>query len=190
MPHLQRPLDPGIRTVLVTGATGFLGKAILAALRTRDLRVIAACRNPLRLPHDFSGDVRVGDLTDPDYRVALVEGVDAICHAGTWGAFWGHAEAERRLFLEPALDLLDKASEAEVKRFLLASTVAVAARPAAGKPVSDDAPLSKPGDDIQNEEDRSLTAPAGLEKPETSPEFEVIAKVRDKWLAHREANAA
>lgn len=145
MTDMRRPLDPGIRTVLVTGVTGFLGKGILEAFRNRDTQVIAACREPQRLPNDFSGEIRVGDLTDAGYRSALVEGVDAICHAGTWGAFWGHAEAERRLFLEPALDLVGKAAEAGVKRFLLASTVAVSAPPSGGNPVPDDAPLSKSG---------------------------------------------
>ncbi len=137
--------DPAIRKVLVTGATGFLGKGILSALAGHEVEVIAACRTPARLPSGFNGEVRVGDLTDPGYRAALVQGVDAICHAGTWGAFWGHAEEEQRLFLTPTLDLIDQAVAAGVKRFLLASTVAVADRSSNGVPIDDFAPVKKTG---------------------------------------------
>jgi uncharacterized protein YbjT (DUF2867 family) len=67
--------------VLVTGATGFLGSHTLAALRQRaDVEIVAACRSPERLPDWFAGEVRRGDLTDPDYRASLVEDVDVICH--------------------------------------------------------------------------------------------------------------
>ena len=137
--------DPAIRKVLVTGATGFLGQGILRAFRDSDITVVAACRTPARLPSWFDGEVRVGDLTDPDYRKSLVQDVDAICHAGTWGAFWGHAEQERRFFLEPALDLVDRAVADGVKRFILASTVAVSGPRRDGAEIDDFAPLQKSG---------------------------------------------
>ena len=141
-----KPKDPAIKRVLVTGATGFLGRAILTELSHHGVDVIAACRTPERLPSAFTGEVRVGDLTDPAYRAQLVEGVDAICHAGTWGAFYGHAEAEKRLFLDPTMALLDLAVAAGVKRFLIASTVAIAQKPATkGAPVDDFAPNRRTG---------------------------------------------
>ena len=71
--------------VLVTGATGFLGGHILDALGTHpDLTVVAACRTPSKLGSGFTGDVRVGDLTDPSYRRSVVHDIDVVCHAGTW----------------------------------------------------------------------------------------------------------
>jgi nucleoside-diphosphate-sugar epimerase len=132
--------------VLITGATGFLGGQVLAALRA-DPRAepIAACRTPARLPEDFTGEVRAGDLLDAGYRRSVVRGVDVVCHAGTWGAFWGHAEQERRHFLEPALDLLDNARAAGVRRFLLASTVAVGTPSRQGAPVDDFSPAARTG---------------------------------------------
>jgi nucleoside-diphosphate-sugar epimerase len=112
--------------VLVTGATGFLGRNVLAALAARgDVTPIAACRTPSTLDPGFRGEVRVGDLRDPDYRRRVVRDVDVVCHAGTWGSLWGHREAERTHFFEPARDLIDQAIDAGAERFLLASTLVV-----------------------------------------------------------------
>jgi len=134
------------RRVLVTGATGFLGQHVLLALQRRpDVEVIAACRSPGKLPPDFSGEVRRGDLRDGAYRAAMVRDVDVICHAGTWGAFWGHADEERREFLEPTVDLIQCAIEAGVTRFLLASSVVIAAVPKPGGSVDDFAPTERSG---------------------------------------------
>ncbi|MBQ1027539.1 NAD(P)-dependent oxidoreductase [Micromonospora sp. C95] len=130
-----------VTRVLVTGATGFLGRNILAALAARpDVTLIAACRTPERLPADFSGETRVGDLRDPEYRKTVVDAVDVVCHAGTWGAFWGHGDLERRQFFEPNRDLVDHAIDRGVRRFIQTSTIAIAARPANGGPIGDFSP--------------------------------------------------
>ncbi|MCF6524801.1 NAD(P)-dependent oxidoreductase [Streptomyces sp. JJ36] len=140
------PVPPHRRRVLVTGATGFLGRAIITALATRaDVDLVAACRRPERLPAGMTGEVRAGDLRDADYRAAVVDGIDVICHAGTWGAFWGHAEQERREFFQPTRDLLDRAISSGVHRFIQTSTVAVAARPTGDQPVDDFAPTRRTG---------------------------------------------
>ena len=137
--------DSAIKTVLVTGATGFLGRRILGALKDQGVNAVAACRDRAKLPADFQGEVRIGDLTDAAYRASVVQGMDAVCHAGTWGAFWGHAKQERDLFLLPALDLMEQSRKAGVGRFLLASTVAVADRGAKGSAIDDFAPTRKTG---------------------------------------------
>ena len=68
-----------ITRVLVTGATGFLGSNILKAMADNPrIECIAACRNRSKLPAHFSGEVRVGDLLDPEYRRNLVNGYR--CH--------------------------------------------------------------------------------------------------------------
>ena len=71
--------------VLVTGATGFLGGNIIKAMEGNSrIECIAACRNRSRLTPNFPGEVREGDLLDPQYRRDLVKDIDVICHAGTW----------------------------------------------------------------------------------------------------------
>ncbi len=133
--------NPPPLRILVTGATGFLGRNALAAIARRPHVIpIAACRDRSRLAPFFRGEVRVGDLTDPAYRRAVVQDVDVVCHAGTWGAFWGHRQLERTRFFEPARDLMECAIAAGVQRFVQNSTVVVAAPSRDGTVVADDAP--------------------------------------------------
>lgn len=69
--------------VLVTGATRFLGSHVLGALAADPrVRTVAACRHSQSLPADYAGEIRCGDLLDPDYRQALVKDIDVLCHTG------------------------------------------------------------------------------------------------------------
>ena len=123
--------------VLVTGANGFVGSHVLEALTQRDdVQVIAACRNADQLAKAFTGEVRVGDLRDPDYVKSVVKGVDVVCHAAAWTSMWGQSENSRKLFLEPCLALIKSARVAGVKRFINTSTTSAAARLQSADPMS------------------------------------------------------
>jgi len=126
-------MDTSPRRVLVTGATGFLGRNILNALmQAEGIELIAACRKPSALPENFAGERRVGDLLDPEYRRSVVKNIDVVCHAGTWGSMWGHERQERENFLAPTTDLMSRAIDAGVQRFLMTSTNVVASPPVEG----------------------------------------------------------
>ncbi len=113
--------------ILVTGASGFLGRNILKAFENQtNVQVIAACRDKNRLPDFFHGDVREGDLCSSDYRKSVVEGIDVICHAGTWASMWGHLQQEKDNFYLPTIDLIEQAVSAGVNRFLMTGTVVMA----------------------------------------------------------------
>jgi nucleoside-diphosphate-sugar epimerase len=74
--------------VLVTGATGFVGSHVVAALRAagHDLRVLV--RATSRVPGTLaSADVRVGDVTDADSVRGALEGCDAVVHAAAVYSF-------------------------------------------------------------------------------------------------------
>ena len=133
-------------TLLVTGANGFLGSNLVRYLHSLDTcHIVAACRDRWKLPADLKIEARIGDLTDPVYRRELVQGVDIICHTGTWSSFWGHHAQEDALFFKPCIDLIERAIDAKVQRFLLASTVATAKVRRDGAPIDDFAKTAHTG---------------------------------------------
>lgn len=126
-----------IKTVLVTGANGFVGSHVLDAMQRRDdVRVVAACRDSRKLPKEFRGEVREGDLRDEHYSRMVVKDVDVLCHAAAWSALFGHAGESRALFLEPTLKLIANARAAGVSRFVNTSTTSAAAPDVSADPMS------------------------------------------------------
>ncbi len=69
--------------VLVTGATGFVGSAVVRALRTEGHDVDGLVRDPARAAGlaATGATLHAGDMLDPGSYVPLVAGVDAVVHA-------------------------------------------------------------------------------------------------------------
>jgi len=112
-------------SILVTGATGFVGSHVLEELLQighKDLHIIAACRDRRKLIPEFHGEVREGDLRDPDYLDRVLAGADIVIHCAAWTSLWGKRRESEELFLKPSLQLFDKALEWKVKRFVFIST--------------------------------------------------------------------
>ncbi len=95
------------------------------AIQHPDIEVVAACRDKNRLLPDYSGEVREGDLRDPDYLDRVLTGVDIICHAAGWSSFENTGDACNRAYLEPTIDLINHAIEWRVSRFVNLSSLYV-----------------------------------------------------------------
>ena len=67
--------------VLVTGASGFVGGAVAAALLAADHEVVGLVRDPARAARATGADLRPGDMTDPSTYVSIVAEVGAVIHA-------------------------------------------------------------------------------------------------------------
>ena len=129
-----------MKTVLVTGATGFLGSHVLEALMpNKEINLVAACRNPTKLLPDFKGEVRQGDLTDNAYIRQLTKGVDVICHTAAWTSLWAHRKEEQRLYREPTKALIDSAIDSGAERFIFDSSVVVSGPRHDGTAIDDNA---------------------------------------------------
>lgn len=116
-------------TVVITGATGFAGSHVLQAfndINHQDLHIIAACRDRTKLIKEFTGEVREGDLRNPVYLDRVLAGADIVCHCAAWTSLWGKKAESKELYLQPTLDLIDKALEWHVKRFIFVSTTSAA----------------------------------------------------------------
>jgi nucleoside-diphosphate-sugar epimerase len=69
-------------TIALTGTTGFIGGALVAALRERGCRVRALLRDPARAPSlsEMGCEVIAGDLDSAGALRDLVQGVDRVVH--------------------------------------------------------------------------------------------------------------
>ena len=90
-----------------------------------DLQIVAACRNASKLDPGYRGEVRVGDLRDMDYQDRLLVGIDIICHAAGWTSFENREADASREYLEPSIELVNRAIEWRVARFVNLSSIAV-----------------------------------------------------------------
>jgi uncharacterized protein YbjT (DUF2867 family) len=110
-------------TVLVTGATGFVGPHVVHALRARDLPVRALVRDPGHAARLQSWGVELarGDVTDPSSLRSAVAGVDTVIHLVA--IIVGRPADFERIMAQGTRDLVAAAKEAGVRRFVLASAL-------------------------------------------------------------------
>jgi len=111
--------------VLVTGATGFVGKAVVEKLIAQGKKVRIFVRSARGLPAALQvPQVRavVGDMTDTEALRQAVSGVKSVIHlAHSLGSNWREFE---QLNIVPADTLARACMEFGVDRFVFASTIA------------------------------------------------------------------
>jgi UDP-glucose 4-epimerase len=120
-------------TVLVTGATGFVGRSLLPLLEEKGWTVRAAVRRP----SGYRNEVVIGSIgPETDWRAALV-GVDAVVHLAARVHHPEDRDAEEpylALNVEGTSRLARSAIEAGVRHFVFASTALVYGRNNDGSP--------------------------------------------------------
>ncbi|ASR38188.1 UDP-glucose 4-epimerase [Prauserella marina] len=114
--------------VVVTGGSGFIGRAVVSAFRERGANVTVVDREP---PSDPRPDVVFvqGDLADPEVRErAILPGTDGIIHLAAITSVLRSVEMPAKTYSENVAithELLELARMHGVGRFILASTNAV-----------------------------------------------------------------
>jgi nucleoside-diphosphate-sugar epimerase len=135
--------------VLVTGASGFIGRAVCRRLAERGWSVRAAARRPVEAPP--AGEVfATGDLTEFRSWTPLLEGCGAVVHLANAAHVRARSADEmtsaRRLNVDATLRLAEAAARAGTRRFLYVSTVKVHGEETpAGRPFTEVSAL-QPGD--------------------------------------------
>jgi uncharacterized protein YbjT (DUF2867 family) len=110
-------------TVLVTGATGFVGPHVVHALRAREQPVRALVREPSKASRLTAWGVELarGDVTDPSSLRSAIAGVDTVIHLVA--IISGKPADFERIMAQGTRDLVAAAQEAGVRRFILASAL-------------------------------------------------------------------
>jgi len=129
--------------VLITGATGGLGQALLHEARARGWRVRASGRSALDQPEL---DYLRADLArnDCDMR-ALTDGCSTVIHAAALSASWGARADFEAINVAATRRLLEAARQSGVKRFVFISSPSIFASFSNRIAIGDnDAPASPP----------------------------------------------
>jgi nucleoside-diphosphate-sugar epimerase len=128
--------------VAVTGATGFIGRTLVARLAAAGTAVRAVVREPAGL----SGDVaRVGDLgPDTDWTSAL-RGIEAVIHLAARVHVLGYGardplDAFRRANVLGTERLARACAEAGVRRLVFVSSIKVNGDTTTGRPLTESTP--------------------------------------------------
>lgn len=137
-------------TVAITGATGYVGRFVVAELQRQGMPIRALTRassNRAGFQHPI--DWITGDLRTPDVLHQLVNGADAVVHLA-----YEHVPGKYRsgegddlpawldANLNGSLRLLDAANQAGVKRFIFLSSRAVFSRTEPGLLLGEHHPIS------------------------------------------------
>jgi UDP-glucose 4-epimerase len=121
------------RRVLVTGATGFIGRRLAARLIAAGATVLASARDPAGLP--AGARPIIADLAAPGWEAELPPDIDAVAHLAQSRAHRQGLEGAADLFavnVAATFRLLHWAKGAGVRRFLFASSATVY-RPQSGR---------------------------------------------------------
>ena len=149
-PDVAVDTSPGARrsgpAVLVTGATGFVGGRLVAALAERGYRVRALTRRATGLETllPCGAEVVRGDLADPASLVRAAEGVGLVFHAAGRVSDWGPREAFFAANVEGTRNLVAACREAGVARLVHLSSLTVLGLPRDGRVVDERTPPAPP----------------------------------------------
>lgn len=120
----REPMSATARPVLVTGASGFVGRHIVQRLSKSGYCVKALVRRPPKQEFDPLVEVAIGDLSQPETYTPALDGVTAVVHAALTDKLADEPQATCRL--------LSLSARAGVSKFIHLSSIAVYGNPPSG----------------------------------------------------------
>ncbi len=129
--------------VLVTGASGFVGSAVLRRLQAENLEIRLLLRKPSSVLERDDVELCYGDLLEPASLKAAVQGCQAVFHVAADYRLWvPDPAAMMRANVDGTVALMEAALAAGVERIVYTSSVAVLGFYGDGRPSDEAAPSS------------------------------------------------
>jgi nucleoside-diphosphate-sugar epimerase len=169
-----------IQSVLVTGATGFVGGAVARRLRAKGRAVHALVRrNSDTMALTAAGcELAYGDITDAASVSQAMRGIDGVVHCAALASDWGPREQFVRVNVDGSRHIFDAAQECGVRRVVHISTADVFGVYTDGRVIDDSFPLKETGfaySDTKAEADKMARAYA---RERGLP----VAVIRPMWI--------
>ena len=129
---------------LVTGGTGFVGRAVVTELLLAGAEVRVLARNPEHPAlAGLEVEVAAGDLRDPASLARAVEGCSRVFHVAADYRLWvPDPQVMYAINVEGTRNLLAAAAAAGVERVVYTSTVGALGNPGDGTPGDEETPVS------------------------------------------------
>jgi len=125
---------------LLTGASGFVGSAVLRRLRAENLEIRLLLRKPCGISEDDQVEICYGDLGDPASLKKAVQGCRMLFHVAADYRLWvPDPAAMMRANVDGTVALLEAALAAGVERIVYTSSVAVLGFYDDGRPSDEEA---------------------------------------------------
>jgi nucleoside-diphosphate-sugar epimerase len=134
-----------VKTVFVTGGTGFLGGVLVNTLSKQGITIRALVRNRQKgekIAHLAGVELVHGDLTtDTAWMDTALQGVDVVFHVAA--ALGGKLDEQRPINVDATRQLALASAKAGVGRFVHVSSIAIYGYPYTSI-ITEDAPYTKP----------------------------------------------
>ncbi len=114
--------------IFVTGATGYVGSALIERLLQREATVTALCRSGAntRLLQRPRVNIAVGDLSNPDVIASAMKGCEQVYHVAAYARVWAKDPSLfHEVNVEGTRNVLDAAHQAGVRKVVFTSTAGV-----------------------------------------------------------------
>ena len=109
-------------TILLTGASGFLGRHVLAQLGGQPLRLLVLPDDPSLPELRERGEIVTGDVTQPESLPSAVDGITQVVHlAGYVNGGRGPAETFMAVNAQGTANLAQAAKAASVAHYFLSN---------------------------------------------------------------------
>jgi dihydroflavonol-4-reductase len=132
-------------TTLVTGATGFVGAAVVRALTAagREVRILARPDSDLRNLQGLPVSRAVGDLRDRSSLRQALTGCRYLYHVAAHYALWAREPAVfYDINVQGTVNLMEAAREAGIERMVYTSTIGAIGLPPEGGVGTEETPVS------------------------------------------------